>query len=456
MKLTYQEISHLFPDHSLNFDLLEFVTGISKDTRTLQPGDLYVAIKGDQFDGHDFLDQAFAKGAKAALVSDLLLKGENLIRVPDTLKVIQNLATYYRQKFEQPVVAITGSSGKTTVKDMLNHVLSGTKSVVATKGNLNNHIGVPFTIFTFNDEADVFIVEMGMSAAGEIAELTKIADPDVATITSIGAAHVEAFEDGLQGVIRAKGELFDGLKEGALAIVSLDYQGLENLPTKADRIFVGIDQQNAHVVGTDVRIIQETGETVFNLKFKHNEYEVVIPLSGRHHVSNALIVFAVAMSLGLSAEEIISRLSSFEPAQNRGALLNFKNVRVLNDSYNANPSSVQAAMQGFCGRFKKSYKVAVLGDMLELGSVSGACHRQVGQLAKEIGFDEMLAYGSESKKTLEGFGYTGSEIESHHYASHQELAIDLEGLARKKEGTVVLLKGSRGMTMEKVLEHLEK
>lgn len=445
MNLTVGEILTLFPDHAVRLAPETMIAGVTQDTRKISKGELYVALRGKNFDGHNFVEEAFAKGALLALVERGTPSREGLVYCDDAEKALGRLATCYRKKFNKPVIAVTGSSGKTTCKEMIAHVLSGCGRVVATHGNLNNHIGVPLTIFSFTDEADFFVVEMGMNHAGEIAMLTEVVQPTHGLITSVGRAHVEFFEDGLDGVAMAKGELFSGLRKEATAIVNMDDAFIAKLPTPARRLCFGLSQ------GTDVRasdISVDGGNTKFVLRHGQKPYHVVLPLVGEHQVRNALASFAVGISLGLPATRLVEGIESFSLEMNRGRLIAHKNLRIMDDTYNANPDSMSAALEALVQAFPDLPKWAILGGMLELGKHGAKLHREVGECAKKLGYERLYAYGALSENYASGFG-EGALVFHDQTDMADRIVRDLKPHSGQR---ALLFKGSRGMCMEKVLE----
>lgn len=454
MDLCFAEVVKIFPQHSLVIDLTTQINGFCQDSRKIRPGEIYVAIRGDQFDGHDFIDQAFAKGACAALVENPNLKKDNLIYSPDSIKALGQLAHLYRKKFLQPVIAITGSNGKTTTKEFLAHVLSVAGKTIATHGNLNNHIGVPLTVFRFSQEADFFIVEMGMNHLGEIAYLTEMVQPDYALVTSVGRAHLEGVGGSIDGVAQAKGELFLGLTNHAVAFINSDDFYIKNMPTKASRRTFGKDK-NCDVVLKNSKVMDN--KTLVSIECAGQEYEFTLQLVGAHHVSNAVAVFLIAKTLGLSAAQILKGLETFQIDFNRGRLLQFAGKSFIDDTYNANPDSVFAAMQSLKQQFQLSQCFAVLGEMKELGDDAEMWHEWVGKQAKSIGMSGLFVVDSPNARAyLRGFGI--KENEWHHclFASHEKLAEYLLMKMKDPVSMAFLVKGSRGANMERVLIALEK
>ncbi len=450
MELTLAEILKLFPDHTCVGDVERVVAGINRDSRKVNAGEVYAAIKGENFDGHDFVQSAFDKGAVAAIV-DKRVAGKNLIHVDDVISALGKIAAYYRTKFTAPVIAITGSSGKTTTKEFLSHVLALQGKVIAAEGNLNNHIGVPVTIFRFASDAKFFIVEMGMSHLEEIRYLAKMTKPDAALVTSVGRAHLEGVGGTIEAVARAKGELFEELDKNAAAFVYGDDPFISKMPTKAFRVTYGFDQTN-DIYAADIEV--QNGKTRFKICAGGKMMPVTINMVGRQHVQNALAVFAVASHYKMTATEIVQGLESFKIEFNRGRLVMVNGISFIDDTYNANPESMKAALDALRDGYKKNYRIAVLGGMRELGETAVDLHREVGAYCKTR-VDELFVYGENACEYLVGFGYSLSEARERLFSTHEGLAVSLkEKLAQKKEA-VVLVKGSRGMTMEKVFDYLK-
>jgi UDP-N-acetylmuramoyl-tripeptide--D-alanyl-D-alanine ligase len=422
--------------------------GISTDSRTLQPGDLFIPLRGDKFDGHDYLTQAIQRGA-AACLSEEMLGGMRVpvVKVNDTLKALGDLATAIRSKFAGPVIGITGTSGKTTTKEMLaailNHLGPGLKSA----GNFNNLIGVPLTLFCLQPEHRWAVIEMGMSARGEIARLTEIAMPNIGLITNIGAGHLQNF-DSISGVARAKGELFISLPADGIALINADDAEVRTLPVAngVRKVLFGTGSETAVRAG---RIAVHNGSVSFDLMLESDVQRVVLPLPGRHNVLNALGAAAAATVLGVGLAEIAAGLQAFQPCPGRMELLELPgNVVVLEDSYNANPLSVHAALDALHDLGTPGQRIAVLGDMLELGQSAPDLHHQIGVIAATR-VDRLFTYGTLSEEIARGARDAGLPAAKIFVAkSHDELAGRL--LDVLKSGDRVLIKGSRGMRMEKV------
>lgn len=450
MKLTFGEIKKLLSKHSLVHGDEVSVKRLCHDTRQIQPGDVFVAIRGENFDGHDFLEEAFTRGAVAAIVDRAGLKRENLIHTDDSIRALGKLASVYRQKFSKPVIAITGSSGKTTTKELLAHVLSQAGKVTATKGNLNNHIGVPLTIFSFDERSDWFVVELGMNHFGEIDYLTQILKPNMALITSVGAAHLEGVGGTIAGVAKAKGELFAALTPADTAFVFQDDENIRSLPTEAKRITYGFDSHN-DVWASDVEVTPE--KTSFLIHDQKKILDVVLNVAGHYHAQNALAVYVVAKHLGIADEKILKGFSSFKLTSGRGRVIRQGSTIFIDDTYNANPDSMKVSLKALVEQYPTFYKVAALGGMLELGARAKELHEEIGRYAKQTGIDALYAYGENASHYLKGFGYSVSEMSQHHFLDHGDMAKVVRQDIRGRE-SAVLVKGSRGMKMEKFLEHL--
>jgi UDP-N-acetylmuramoyl-tripeptide--D-alanyl-D-alanine ligase len=422
--------------------------GISTDSRTLQPGDLFVPLRGDRFDGHDYLNQAIQRGA-AACLSEEMIGGllVPVIKVNNTLKALGDLAAAMRRKFAGPVVGITGTSGKTTCKEMLASILGHLGPGLKSAGNFNNLVGVPLTLFGLRPEHRWAVVEMGMSARGEIARLTEIAAPNIGLITNVGAGHLQNF-DGLTGVARAKGELFIGLQSGGVALINVDDPEIRVLPVAngVRKVFFG----QGHEAGIRAaRVTSHNGSVSFTLAVDGAEQQVVLPLPGRHNVANALGAAAAATVLGVGLEDIAAGLAAFKPCPGRMELIELPgDIVLLEDSYNANPLSVRAALDALRDLGSGGRRIAVLGDMLELGVSAPELHRQIGMLVASRA-DRLFTYGKLAEEIARGARQSGMPADRiRSSGNHEELAGELRGMLQA--GDRVLIKGSRGMRMEKV------
>jgi UDP-N-acetylmuramoyl-tripeptide--D-alanyl-D-alanine ligase len=427
------------------------VDGVGTDSRTLAAGALYVALRGERFDGHRFIEAAAARGARAALVSEAgaAAHGLPLVRVADTRASLGALGAWWRNRFAVPLVALTGSSGKTTVKEMLACVLrahAGDAAVLATQGNLNNDIGVPLTLLRLRDTHRYAIVEMGMNHEGEIRHLTGLARPGVALVINAGRAHLGELGS-VEAIARAKGEIFEGLDADGIAVLNADdvflsyWTGLNGGRRIVD---FGLDRPAA-VSGRYRR--HDFGSEIV-LKAPPGEVTVTLRVGGEHNVRNALAATAVAIALDVPLAAVAAGLNAFRGV--RGRLERKQAIAgatLIDDTYNANPESVQAALDVLAGM--PGRRVLVLGDMGELGAAAAALHAGIGTHARAAGIDRLLAVGEHAGRAVESFGSGGR-----HYPRIEELLADLEGTLAPD--VTVVVKGSRFMQMERVVQRIEQ
>lgn len=452
MDLDIRQIARLVGGRLTPADAGGTVCGVSTDSRSLAAGELFVPLRGENFDGHDFLSLAVQKGA-AACLSEEVVAGLSVpvIEVPDTLRALGDLAAGVRQGFVGPVVGVTGSSGKTTTKDMLTAILAQTGPGLSTAGNFNNLIGLPLTLLRRRTEDQWMVLEMGMSARGEIARLAQIASPTVGVVTNIGEAHLETLF-GLDGVARAKGELFVALPAGGTAVINGDDERVANLPVAngVRRLVYGLASDAA----VSAQGVEVGGSTVsFELCLPSGSYPVRLQVAGRYNVHNALAAAAAAVALGVEEPLIARGLEAFRPARARMELVHLKDGALLiEDCYNANPLSVRAALVTLEEMGGSGRRIAVLGDMLELGDASAQLHRDIGRVAAGCA-DWLLLLGEMAQEVAAGALEAGMPADKvRHVADHAEGIAVLRSLLRA--GDRVLVKGSRGMRMEKITEAL--
>jgi len=428
------------------------INGFSTDSRKIQPGELFIPLRGEQYDGHDYLTQAVQRGA-AACLSEEVIGGLRVpvIKVTDTLVALGDLAAAIRRQFAGPVVGITGTSGKTTCKEMLASILASLGPGLKSAGNFNNLIGVPLTLFGLQPQHRWAVIEMGMSARGEIARMAEIAAPKLGVITNIGAAHLETL-GGISGVARAKGELYIGLPQDGIALINADDPQVSSLPVAngVRRVLFGM-QQDAEVRGD--RITVQNGSVSFDLIIDGRSMRVRLPLPGRHNVSNALAAAAAASALGVDLAAIAAGLGAFQPCPGRMELLELAgDIVILEDSYNANPLSVRAALDALNDLGAPGRRIAVLGDMLELGASAEELHHQIGRIAAGR-VDRLFTCGLLAREIARGAAEAGLPAEFIFAAtSHEELTAQL--LTVLHPGDCILVKGSRGMRMEQVTSAL--
>jgi murE/murF fusion protein len=442
-------------------------SGISTDSRTIRPGNLFVALAGENFDGRKFARQAVSKGAAGLLVNiaadgreeDLAFPGTPTLIVPDSLEALGQLAGFRRRWGNRlQVIAITGSSGKTTVKEMTGAILRQRWATLKTEGNFNNLVGLPLTLFRLQPEDEIALLEMGMNRPGEIGLLTEIADPDIACITNVQEAHLEGLGD-IQGVAQAKNELFAGLQPGGKAVVNLDDENIRALAESLgqEKITFGCSP-GAFVRATAIQSLAERGMS-FALHIGSATRQVSIKGLGRHNVTNSLAAAAMAHTAGCTIDEIGRGLAAFKPYDKRICAEElYAGIRVLNDSYNANPASMLAALNTLEDVKRNNRGVAILGDMLELGRHGVAAHLTLGKQVKECNIEFLAAFGSLAMNIVTGARDAGMAPETaRHFRSKEELAGWLAELVRTdRVGTAdwLLVKGSRGMRMEEVLDLL--
>ncbi|RTZ61317.1 MAG: UDP-N-acetylmuramoyl-tripeptide--D-alanyl-D-alanine ligase [Gammaproteobacteria bacterium] len=424
-------------------------SSVSTDTRSIQPGALFVALSGPNFDGNAFVSRAAEKGAVGALVrEDAANAPLPTVAVDDTRAALGSLAATWRGKQQAKIYAVTGSNGKTTVKEMLASILALEETGIATAGNLNNDIGMPLTLLRLR-QGDVYaVLEMGMNHAGEIARLTDIARPDVALINNAAAAHLEGLGS-LENVARAKGEILQGLGADGIAVLNADdaFFPLWKELAGARRI-ISFGLADAADVSVSIASSQSralAGERM-RMRTPRGEVDIRLPLPGQHNVMNALAAAAAALAGGASLEQIRQGLENMQPVAGRLVVLTGVNgATILDDSYNANPASVAAALDVLAGY--PGEKILVMGDMGELGEDSLEQHEQIGVLAKSKGVDRLLAVGEQSRLAVEAFGGGGRWFE--------DQTILLAALQpRLNNDTAVLVKGSRASRMDRISQKL--
>ena len=428
------------------------VSGTQHDSRDIRPGDLFIAIAGEHFDGHSFVAKAREAGAAAALVSHPVEDELPQILVEDTLLAYGAIARAYRLAANIPVVAITGSVGKTTTKEMISCVLSGRYQVSKTQGNHNNNLGLPITIMEMPGDTELAVLELGMNHFGEMSYLTSIAQPDVVVITNIGTMHIEHLGT-REGILKAKLEIMEGIREEGIAVFNGDEPLLWNLREgKHRRIYFGIENDQCDIVAEDIR--QMDGGMYFTVRGLGQRFQIYVPQEGRHSVYNALAAAAVGMLCRISPETIQYQLGLFHNTGMRQRVYEVSGYTIIEDCYNAGPESMEAALHVLSEHPCEGRRIAVLGDMLELGSRAQAEHYRVGRLAA-VAADLVLAYGNHSERIITGAVTGGMNDKcAVHYDDQKYMAQDLAHKA--KPGDVLLFKGSRGMKMEKVLEGFVK
>jgi UDP-N-acetylmuramoyl-tripeptide--D-alanyl-D-alanine ligase len=423
-------------------------TGCSTDSRTIEDGNLFIALSGENFDGHDYVSVAEQNGASSLMLEKEISHDKPVIQVENTRKAMGLLARTWRDELSIPLVAITGSNGKTTVKEMVSSILSVISEVHSTSGNFNNDIGVPLTLFGLDKKHQYAVVEMGANHPGEIEWLSAIARPNVAVITQCAPAHLEGFGS-VEGVAKAKAEIYSGLQSSGTAIINADDDYADYWKKTCEHLSqfsFGIKSDAADVTAKNIKVISEKNAIQFELVCDKESIEILLPLSGEHNVMNALAAAACCISLDVSLSSIKTGLENMTPVKGRLQIKTGKQgSRVIDDTYNANPTSLNAALKVLSQYKGTNY--LVLGDMGELGNTEVQLHKEAGELAKQAGVDKLFAIGQLSINAVENFG-TGA----HHFDSHDDLNKALMKCVDKE--STVLVKGSRTMQMERVVDML--
>jgi len=437
--------------------------GVSTDSRTVREGDLFVALKGARFDGHQYAVEALKKNAGGILIEEDKAKtihwngfrSKAIIAVKDTLRSLGDLAGDRRERNKVPVVALTGSNGKTTTKEMISACLETTGAVLKTRGNYNNLIGLPLTLLSYTGKEKVAVVEMGMNVPGEIGRLTEIANPDVGLITNIHKVHLEGLGS-LERVKEEKGELFRKMKRDGTIVVNQNDPRVIDLAQDfpGRKVTFGVETA-ADVVAKKTQLLGAKGVS-FLLSAGGQESEVILPVLGRHFVPAALAAVAVSMLFGVEFKRAKEALEQFKPFPMRMEVCPLRGGRTLiNDAYNANPKSMELSLETLVEVKGAGRAVAVFGDMLELGDFAKEAHRQLGQRIKALSIDFLLVMGKWAPVVVESAVRHGFDAEKTKIVqTHEEAIATLEQVTQ--EGDWILIKGSRGMAMEKVVEGLQE
>jgi len=450
VKLSLARIVEFIAATGTEYDPGAVVQGYSIDSRTIQPGELFFAVKGESLDGHDYVEQALEKGAIGAVVSKAQLpryfETPGLLAVDDTLVALQTLATAVRKLWGKTAIGITGSMGKTTTKEAIAHLLSVRHRVHRSKGNFNNHFGLPLGLLTLEPEYDLAIVEMGMSHAGEIAALAKIALPNEGVVTTVGPVHLEFF-DSIAGIARAKYELIEALPPGGTVILNADdeYVSQFGRDFKGKVVLFGLKAM-ADVRAENIEVLGAEG-TRFDLLTDGLRQPVRSPLLGTHNVYNVLAATAVALEHGITPSEIAAALPSLEPADKRGQVVQLGNITVLNDCYNSSPKALMAAVDTLAAMPARR-RIVVAGEMLELGASSEQLHRDCGRYIAGKKLDFLLGVRGLARPMVESALASGMKADF--VVTPEEAG---EWLASNtQDGDAVLLKASRGVKLERALE----
>ncbi|MCC6389428.1 MAG: UDP-N-acetylmuramoyl-tripeptide--D-alanyl-D-alanine ligase [Bryobacterales bacterium] len=423
------------------------ITGWSVDSRTLERGDLFFALRGPNHDGHAYLGEVFAKGASAAVVDRVppeVPAGWTLLAVEDAQRALEALGSWAREQWGKDVIGVTGSAGKTTTKDVIAAMLGVRMVVGKTVGNLNNHIGVPLTLLRLNAESAAVVVEMGMNHGGEIAALARIAKPRVGVVTNVGYAHVENF-DSVEGVAAAKRELIEALPADGVAVLNADDRRVARFGERCKgRVVTYGLTEDAEVRAEQVRY------SLDGVRFRAGGVELESPLAGRHGVSNLLAGIAVASVYGIGPEEVVDVVKAIEPGAMRGKRIEKNGILHINDCYNSNPDAARA-MLDLLADTPAGRRIAVLGEMLELGAWSEHLHREIGRYAAKSGMNVLVGIRGAARHAVTAAVESGLPAgAAHFFEDPAEAGEFVKGMAR--EGDVILWKGSRGTRVELALE----
>ena len=427
-----------------------FVSGVSKDTRTIEEGNLYVAIVGENFDGHKFCSMAVEKGAAVLLVSDesQIPEGCAAVVVEDTVKAMGLLAKHYRFKLNAKVICVTGSVGKTTTREMIACALKSQKKVCSTKANLNNEIGLPTTILEAPEDTEILVLEMGMRLRGEISYLTNIACPDIAVITNAGYCHIERL--GSREEIRlAKSEIMEGLVEGGTLVVSSDDDFLydyvkANIPAGRNLCAVSAKGEAAAFSASDINLDK-------GVAFNVNGLSVKLNLNGGHYVTTVLMALACASMTGVDAKAAVTALEGYKEMKGRGQIIKCEDYTIINDAYNAGPESMMASyfnLSVLGGAGAKVQKIAVLGGMLELGDYAPMLHEMIGKDCGKYHFDHVLVTGDNKADFVKGLTESDPEANYKICTNNDEIKSELKSIVKK--GDIILFKASNAFGFEKM------
>ncbi|MGL4724703.1 MAG: UDP-N-acetylmuramoyl-tripeptide--D-alanyl-D-alanine ligase [Scandinavium sp.] len=447
ISVTLSQIADILNGELLGNDVT--IDAVTTDTRKLTPGCLFVALKGDRFDAHDFAEQAKAGGAGALLVSRKVDCDLPQVLVKDTRLAFGELAAWVRQQLPTRVIALTGSSGKTSVKEMAASILSQCGNTLYTAGNLNNDIGVPMTLLRLTKEHEYAVIELGANHQGEIAWTVGLTRPEAALVNNLAAAHLEGFGS-LAGVAKAKGEIFTGLPLNGIAILNADNNDWLNWQSViGDRKVWRFSPNAANSDFTANNVHVTSHGTEFTLQTPVGNIDVLLPLPGRHNIANALAATALTMAVGANLPAVKAGLASLKAVPGRLFPIKLaENQLLLDDSYNANVGSMTAAAQVLSEM--PGYRVFVVGDMAELGAESEACHQQVGEAAKAAGIDCVLSVGKQSKAISDASGV------GEHFADKTAAIARLKSLIEEHQIITILVKGSRSAAMEEVVRALQE
>lgn len=451
MNMTVDEIAKACGGKLLCGDPNTVITSVSTDSRKIAPGTLFVPIKGEKTDAHNFIGAIFAAGAAATLTQehDEMAHPHAWISVPSTERALQQIAAVYRKKFDIPFVGVTGSVGKTTTKEMIALALSAGLNVMKTEGNFNSQVGLPLTMFRLTAKHRAAVIEMGMSDFGEMGRLAQIAAPDYAVMTNIGISHIQQLKT-QQNILNEKLHIMDCFHKGSVLFLNGDDELLVGLKGKPDTEIVYFGTQ----AWCDFRaedIIISNHATQFTLISAYGTQSVKLPVLGVHNVTNALAGLAVAHTLGVPLDKAAAKLAEYQPLAMRQQIHCVNEVTIIDDSYNASPDAIKSSVDVLCG-FHDGKRVAVLADMLELGDFSQKAHFDVGVYVAKAGVNLLLTVGERAREIAKGAQSVHSQLVCRSFQSNEEAITELK--SSLTGGDAVLIKGSRGMQTDQIVKAL--
>lgn len=428
----------------LSGDMNQDIISFSQDSRTVKEGGMYIPIKGERFDGHQFIDSAFENGAAAIITHEHVSYPDKIvIAVPDTLQALKDMARYLRSHRPVKVIGITGSVGKTSTRDMVYSVVRQQYRTLKTEGNYNNEIGLPLTILRYRDE-EVMVLEMGMNHLGEMSRLSHIALPDIAAITNVGTAHIGELGS-RENILKAKLEITDGMSDGATLIINQDNDMLQSVDI--DRLHIVRVGQNpdSDVVAKDIECHEH--DSVFTLHYKGQDHRIQVPVQGVHNVSNALIAIAVGLELNMTIDQIQKGIMAFELTKNRMDIVEkSQHHTVIDGTYNASVDSMKSSID-VLAQYKRR-KVAILADMLELGKYSEELHRSVGKYVVDKGIDVLVCVGQEAHYMYDEASSSLHQV--YYFEKNEQLIRELDRILHPDD--VILVKGSHSMNLKEVVD----
>ena len=422
------------------------------DTRKITLGCLFVAIRGENFDGHDFIEQAYERGAVGVITSRAVAGHSGVILVSDTRKALLDLARYYRGLFSVFTVGVTGSVGKTSTKEMIYAILSEDGETLKTEGNLNNEIGMPLTVFNLSHTHKSAVFEMGMSNFGEISALTHVCCPNVGVITNIGVSHMETLGS-QENILKAKMEITDSMAPDAPLILNMDDPLLKNVNqmTQQPTMYYGIEDQQAEVTASNIRTVN--GTTQFTIRYYGQSIDAMVPAVGKHNVYNALAGFCVGLVANMKPEDIVRGIRRYQNAAMRQNITKEHGVTVITDCYNASPASMHAAMDVLLNTACEGKRWCVFGDMLELGECSEKAHLEIGKDVGRSWIDGFVCVGERARDMKRGAAMVGMK-QAYYFEQNEQAAVFLA--KHLAPGDVVIFKASRGMHLEQVIDRVRE